>query len=80
MKRREFLTTSADIATGAALLSGKANAQDDSTKQWKNSYSGGPMDVTPLPPGLPNKDYVPVIVPNGGTLPLKSLMVLRFFT
>jgi FtsP/CotA-like multicopper oxidase with cupredoxin domain len=79
MKRREFLTTSAVIATGAALLSSKANAQDDSTKQWKNSYSGGPMDVTPLPPGLPNKDYVPVIVPNGGTLPFKIVDGVKVF-
>src|SRR4029450_2310627 len=32
------------------------------------TYSGGPVHVTPLPPGLPGKHYKPVVVPTGQTL------------
>jgi hypothetical protein len=38
---------------------------------WKKSYSGGPIDVKPLPPVLPGKGYKPVVVPNGGALSFK---------
>ena len=46
---------------------------------WEKSYSGGPIDVKPLPPGLPGKDYKPVVVPNGGALPLRSSMASKSF-
>jgi manganese oxidase len=36
---------------------------------WDKSYSGGPIDVTPLAPGLPCEHYMPVVVPNGAALP-----------
>jgi hypothetical protein len=38
---------------------------------WEPTYSGGPVHVKPLPPGLPGKDYQPVVVPTGYTLPFK---------
>ena len=38
---------------------------------WQATYSGGPVDVAPLAPGLPGRQYRPVIVPNGAALPFK---------
>ena len=31
----------------------------DGREYWAKSYSGGPPDVTPLPPGFPGADYRP---------------------
>ncbi len=78
MKRRDFLTAGG-LGVGAALIGAgtAANAAQnrgdgldgEPRKQWEETYSGGSMDVEPLPPGLPGKDYTPVVVPNGQTLP-----------
>lgn len=38
---------------------------------WERSYSGGPVNVKPLRPGLPGRDYKPITVPTGYTLPFK---------
>ena len=38
---------------------------------WQKTYSGGPVDVAPLAPGLPGQHYRPVVVPNGAALPFK---------
>ena len=38
---------------------------------WEKSYSGGPVDVRPLPPVLPGKGYKHGVVPNGAALPFK---------
>ena len=46
---------------------------------WEESYSGGPVDVTPLPPGRPGKDYRPVVVPTGYTLPWKLVDGVKVF-
>ena len=46
---------------------------------WEKSYSGGPIDVAPLSPGLPGKDYTPVVVPNGGTLPFRIVDGVKVF-
>ncbi len=46
---------------------------------WEKSYSGGSMNVKPLPPGLPGKDYKPVVVPDGGTLPFKVVGGVKVF-
>ena len=48
----------------------RANARDG-RPYWQKSYSGGPADVQPLPPGLPGDHYRPVVVPNGAALPVK---------
>ena len=34
---------------------GQQKSQGD-RPYWEKSYSGGPIDVAPLPPGLPEKD------------------------
>jgi hypothetical protein len=46
---------------------------------WEKTYSGGPVDVKPLPPGLPRKDYKPVVVPTGYTLPFKIVEGVKVF-
>ena len=46
---------------------------------WERSYSGGPVDVKPLPPVLPGRGYKPVVVPNGRTLPFKIVDGVKVF-
>ena len=46
---------------------------------WEKSYSGGPVDVKPLPPVRPGKGYNPVVVPNGRTLPFKIVDGVKVF-
>src|SRR5262245_36536564 len=46
---------------------------------WEASYSGGPPNVTPLPPGRPGTDYRPVVVPTGYTLPWKVVGGVKVF-
>ena len=46
---------------------------------WEPSYSGGPVNVRPLRPGLPGKDYQPVVVPTGHTLPFKIVDGVKVF-
>ena len=56
-----------------------ANAKSDRRSYWQKSYSGGPVDVKPLAPGLPGKDYTPVVVPNGAALPFKIVGGVKVF-
>lgn len=46
---------------------------------WEKSYSGGPLDVKPLPPVLPGRGYKPVVVPNGAALPFKIIDGVKVF-
>jgi hypothetical protein len=46
---------------------------------WEKSYSGGPLEVKPLPAVLPGKGYQPVVVPNGGVLPFKIVDGVKVF-
>ena len=46
---------------------------------WEKSYSGGSIDVKPLPPVLPGKGYKPVVVPNGGALSFKIVDGVKVF-
>jgi manganese oxidase len=46
---------------------------------WEASYSGGPSNVKPLTPGRPGKDYKPVVVPTGYTLPWKVVGGVKVF-
>jgi FtsP/CotA-like multicopper oxidase with cupredoxin domain len=56
-----------------------ANPTNDRRSYWERSYSGGPVDVKPLAPGLPRKDYLPVAVPNGAALPFKIVGGVKVF-
>ena len=46
---------------------------------WEKTYSGGPVDVKPLPAVLPGKGYKPIVVPNGGVLPFKIVDGVKVF-
>ncbi|HEY5864636.1 MAG TPA: multicopper oxidase domain-containing protein [Candidatus Tectomicrobia bacterium] len=46
---------------------------------WEPTYSGAPVNVKPLPPGRPGKDYKPVVVPTGYTLPFKIVDGVKVF-
>lgn len=68
--RREALLSSAALTGAAALLNAKRASADfalSSNRAWEASYSGS-KPAANLPPGLPGKDYQPVITPNGATL------------
>ena len=93
--RRQMMLTGAALAGGAALgnaaqgadqtnqppeATGDAFEPAASQKhQWDSSYSGGPINVKSLPPGLPIKDYKPVVVPNGHTLGFKIVDSVKVF-
>lgn len=70
-------------ATGAALVDAReaqaAEARPSFTKAWEASYSGTPEPTTPLPPGEPGRDYRPVVVPGGATLPFKVVDGVKVF-
>ena len=90
ISRRQVLGIGvAGLAGGFALNQHEADAQtsdaspakarSDQRSYWQKSYSGGPVDVKPLAPGLPGKDYTPVVVPNGVALPFKIVGGLKVF-
>lgn len=88
-RRRMLGIGVAGIAGGFALNQSKADAQtssgnarittNDRRSYWEKSYSGGSIDVKPLAPGLPGKDYAPVVVPNGAVLPFKNVDGVKVF-
>jgi FtsP/CotA-like multicopper oxidase with cupredoxin domain len=63
--RREFL--GAALATGAAALGSSEAASAGKTERLDRSS----MRERPLPPGIPGRDYTPVITPNSASLPWK---------
>lgn len=65
--------------SGASPATGGEGAQRDVRPYWENSYSGGPVDVEPLSPGLPGNHYKPVVVPNGHTLAYKIVDGVKVF-
>jgi FtsP/CotA-like multicopper oxidase with cupredoxin domain len=74
--RRELLVTgTAAVAGGAALLGAPRGA--------RASAGGAPgtaaAEPRALPPGQPGRDYTPVIVPNGVTLPWKLVGGVKVF-
>jgi FtsP/CotA-like multicopper oxidase with cupredoxin domain len=89
LSRRDMLATGA-LAGGALLLAGRAGAQPPqpepakSDKDFKlreqNPARGNvPPGQEHYPPGEPGKDYTPVVVPNGWTLPYKIVDGVKVF-
>ncbi len=76
--RRNFMTAGAAVAGAAALAPATARAQAQRSR-WEPTYSGGPPDVAPKPPGEPGKDYQPVVVPSGYKLPFKVVDGVKVF-
>jgi FtsP/CotA-like multicopper oxidase with cupredoxin domain len=58
---------------------GYNSPRGDARPYWEKSYSGGPVDVNPLPPVLPGKGYKPVVVPNGAALSFKIVDGVKVF-
>src|SRR5512144_1326352 len=91
VSRRRLLGIGASsLAAGVAWTSeGRGGAQSPPTPAaaksaagrpyWEKTYSGGPIDVAPLPPGLPGEHYQPVIVPNGAALPFRVVDGVKVF-
>ncbi len=87
--RRGLLTKGTTLAGAAALVGTSAGNQpamassliDDDVvyKRWEKSYSGGPLDIKPLAPGLPGEHYRPVIVPNGEAMPFRIVNGVKVF-
>lgn len=58
---------------------GPQSATQGNRPYWEKSYSGGPVNVRPLSPGLPGKHYKPVVVPTGRALPFKIVDGVKVF-
>lgn len=87
LSRRDLLASTA-LAGGAMLASAAAakaaRVQPESDTDFRfrpdNPARGNtPAPQTPLPPGEAGKDYAPVIVPNGWTLPHKLVEGVKVF-
>jgi len=63
--RRDFLLSGAAVAGGALLLAGAEGSE------LANRAGASTEATTDHPPGKPDEQYTPVIVPNGTTLPWK---------
>jgi FtsP/CotA-like multicopper oxidase with cupredoxin domain len=82
ISRREWIRTGAVAAGAAAVLKATRTeaAQEDATNRgWERTYSGGAPDAPALPPGLPEKDYKPVLTPNGVALPWKVVNGVKVY-
>ena len=75
MNRRNMLKTGALVGGAVALGAAKSNATES---QWEKSYAGIEQR-TALAPGLPGKDYTPVITPNISSLPWKIVDGVKVF-
>ena len=75
MNRRDMLKTGALVGGAVALGATKASATES---QWERSYAGD-VQRPALAPGLPNKDYTPVITPNLSSLPWKVVDGVKVF-
>lgn len=80
LNRRHFIAGASAAIGGAALLtSSNSEAKQNAHKQWDNSYSGGPVNVKPQAPVLPNQGYRPIITPNGIKVPFKIVDGVKCF-
>ena len=82
LTRRGLFTTGGVLAGGAvaaALPPQALAAAGPGGGVWDKSYSGGPVDRPALSPGLPGRDYMPVVTPNGGPLPVKVVDGVKVF-
>jgi FtsP/CotA-like multicopper oxidase with cupredoxin domain len=71
MSRRELLATGTAAVAGGVVLLGAAGEAHGATARAAEPRA--------LPPGLPGRDYTPVVVPNGVTLPWKIVDGVKVF-
>ena len=86
LTRREALTTTGLGAAGAAMIltSGETFAADTpavsgATPEPPGASNAGAPAQRSMAPGLPHRDYQPVIVPNGTRLPWKIVNGVKVF-
>ncbi|MBI1850315.1 MAG: copper oxidase, partial [Planctomycetes bacterium] len=72
VSRREMIASSAAALAGAAVLDGR-------TAFAAASPSAEPASASSDSPGEPGKDYVPVVTPNGATLPWKLVNGVKVY-
>ena len=70
--------TQNETPTLARTYSSKKHGHDQ-YHAWEDTYSGGSVDRKPLPPGLPGRDYKPIVVPDGQSLPFKIVDGVKVF-
>jgi len=83
-----IVTSAAVLAGGSALLNAAQSMAQPATRESKKegefeernpSRENSPQPQSPLPPAEPGKDYKPVIVPNGWTLPYQVVDGVKVF-
>ncbi|MFL5319990.1 MAG: multicopper oxidase family protein, partial [Myxococcaceae bacterium] len=80
LTRRGVLARGAGLAGGAMLLkAAQAEAADTPGAKGPRTGSDAANRTRALPPGLPNRDYSPVTVPNGTKLPWKIVNGVKVF-
>jgi len=83
ISRRDWIRTGALAAGAAAVLKTTRTAQasqaDATGRGWERSYSGGPDNTPAFAPGMPGKDYQPVVTPNGAALPWKVVEGVKVY-
>jgi len=79
LTRRDMLATGA-LAGGAILLGARAVAQQPPHAEHQHPAADPPTpDHAPVRPGEPGREYTPVAVPNGWTLPYKVVDGVKVF-
>jgi FtsP/CotA-like multicopper oxidase with cupredoxin domain len=76
MNRRDLLKTSALV--GGAFAFGASGGVEAAQSQWQKSYAGN-SNRPAMDPGIPDKDYTPVVTPNGAPLPWKIVDGVKVF-
>jgi FtsP/CotA-like multicopper oxidase with cupredoxin domain len=83
MSRRSLLATSAGLAGAALVLRGQGSgalaASIPATRASAAHDTGDMRPARALAPGLPNRDYAPVVVPNGAKLPWRIVDGVKVF-
>jgi manganese oxidase len=85
LSRRALLATGAVVFAGGSALVGAARSADaaDAVRPSppREGAARGTLAAEPkaLPPGMPGKDYTPVLVPNGAKLPWKIVNGVKVF-
>ncbi|MCO6430195.1 MAG: copper oxidase [Deltaproteobacteria bacterium] len=77
LSRRKVLLSGAYLAGGAVLLGSSRLAAQQGAEAPMQANGGD--TPTAGAPGLPGKDYTPVVVPNGWTLPFKVIGDTKVF-
>ncbi len=78
MKRRQFMGAAGGAALFAApAVHGAGSSAAQALPRWDRTYSG--QGASAQRPGEPDRDYRPVITPNGATLPFRVVDGVKIF-